>query len=324
VLIEDPAALAARLKAKKIRLHLLALADPGVNEPKGLTALRTITANTGGTLLSESANPAKWAAQVRQLLSAAFPNRLSAEPTRATYLADLASLPDRAVRPWNRTWLKSSATLLAQTTSGEALANVVPLAARHAVGAGEVIATGFTPNLIELTTIAQHSGRPPRDPRFSITWTPASRVGVRIDIKPGGSTVAANSNNLRFTLALAPRDADPALPVQTLAIPQTAPGQYELFIDAPRTPAFATLRMEAQVIDQIALPGRYAPEFDEIGNDYAAMSRLAQQTGGEVITAVRTKPLDLPMPRQALVLTPYLAMVAAGLLALSLIRWRWT
>ena len=43
-------------------------------------------------------------------------------------------------------------------------------------------------------------------------------------------------------------------------------------------------------MDRIAVAGRYAPEFDAIGNDRSAMNQLARRTGGAVIDPAQTSP----------------------------------
>ncbi len=323
--IDRPADLATRLKAKKIRLHLLA-----IGEGTALEALRTITQTTGGSLLTQFSDPAKWSAEVHQLLSAAFPSRLSADPTPATFLADLSKLPARPVAPWNRTWLKESATLLAET---RATTPPAPLAARRTLG-GEVVALAFAPSPEEIEAIAHLIARPPRDPRFTIFWDPASQLKVRIDAAERAATTRPNNgtnnapaylNNLQLTLSIEPQDPidNPQSATRNIPIAQTAPGRYEAAIDSPRVPSFAAIRLGGQTLDRIALPGRYAAEFDQVGNDYDAMHALAARTGGQVIDRTMTKALEIPYPRQEVSLTPMLALMADGLVAVGLIRWRW-
>jgi hypothetical protein len=104
-------------------------------------------------------------------------------------------------------------------------------------------------------------------------------------------------------------------------IPQVAPGRYELTLPAPRTPAFAAVHLD-RVIDRAAIPGRYAPEFDAIGNDYDAMRRLAAQTGGRVIDPAWNKPLDLTFPVHEVPLTPWLTLAGGVVLLAALARWR--
>jgi hypothetical protein len=205
--------------------------------------------------------------------------------------------------------LKPDATELAH---GDAPDGRVPLGARWTVGAdGAVTAFGFTPTPAELEAIATHVARPPRDPRFTVTWDAGARLRVRVD------AAGQPSNGLSLRLELTPTDG----PSSVRDIPQVAPGRYEITLPAPRTPTFGAVRSD-RVIDRAALPGRYAPEFDAIGNDYDAMRRLASQTGGRVIDPAWTKPLDMPFPTREVALTPLLTLAGGVLLVAALVRWR--
>jgi hypothetical protein len=108
----------------------------------------------------------------------------------------------------------------------------------------------------------------------------------------------------------------------SLPIPQTGPGRYELEVPAPRSPGVASVRAEGQVIGRVALAGRYAPEFDAVGNDHAAMQELARRTGGQLIPASRAAPLDIRWPRQSFPLSSLLAAAGAALIAFGLGWWR--
>jgi hypothetical protein len=307
VTIDQPDALAKSLQAKRIRLHLLA-----IGEGRGLETLRGLTSATGGTLRMQF-DPTRWAAEVRQLLTAASPPRLLDTPTTLAFLGDLSALPARTATPWNRTWLKPGGTELAH---GDAQGGV-PLGARWTIGAeGMVAAFGFSPTPAELDAIATRLARPPRDPRFTVTWDAGAKLRVRVDATTSTAS-NANANGLALRLELTPPDGKST----THDIPQTAPGRYEIRLPAPRTPTFAAVRSD-HLIDRAALPGRYAPEFDAIGNDYDAMRRLATQTGGRVIDPAWTKPLDIRFPTRGVALTMWLALAAGLLLAAALARWR--
>jgi hypothetical protein len=206
--------------------------------------------------------------------------------------------------------------VLAQTGAGD---SAVPLAARQSMGAGEVLATAFAPSADELEAIATRLARPPRDPRFTITWTAQSTLVVRADVAPRSES-SADRNGLALTLTIRPESGGEG---QSLAIPQTAPGRYEVTVDAPRVPSFAAVTLAGQALDQTPLPGRYAAEFDAVGNDYDAMKRLAERTRGGVVTSAHASQLTLPTPQAELSLTPHLALASAGLLAMALARWRW-
>src|SRR5205085_8454056 len=123
---------------------------------------------------------------------------------------------------------------------------------------------------------------------------------------------------LRLELA----DAENADRARIMDIPQTAPGRYELTIPAPRARSFATVRHDARVIDRLAVPGRYAAEFDAIGNDYDALRTLARRTGGRLIDRAWNRAIEIPFPRREILLTPFLALASAVSLAVALLRWR--
>ncbi|MDB5320667.1 MAG: hypothetical protein JWN40_2298, partial [Phycisphaerales bacterium] len=305
--IDHPDELAQRLKAKRIRLHLLAIGDG-----RGLEMLRAMTVATGGTLRREL-DPRKWAGEVRRLLAAAWPERLIASAVKVQYEGDLAPLSGREVGPWNRTWLKKGASELAGAThEGER----VPMCARWTVGNGDVIACGFVPSDAELAAMAKRIARPPRDPRFTVGWEAGARLVVRVDAAEEGRYL----NGLALRLELA--DENDAARVSGYDVPQVGPGRYEVSLPAPRVRSFATLRQEGRVVDRVAVAGRYAPEFDAVGNDHAAMRTLAERTGGRVIDPGWVRPIDFPFPKREVALAPWLALGAAGVVGLGLIRWR--
>jgi hypothetical protein len=302
--IDHPAELAQRLKGKKIRLHVLAIGDG-----RGLEALRTMTAATGGTLRREL-DPRKWAGEVRQLLSSAWPERLVTSAANARFSGALSGLGGRAVAPWNRTWLKKGATELVATASRE------PLGAQWGVGNGEVMACGFGVNEKELAAMVGLIARPPRDPRFTVTWEAGSKLGVRVDAAEGGKYL----NDLKLRLEVAGEGS--GAKGEGVAIPQTGPGRYEIRLAAPRERSFATVQRGGTVIDRIAVAGRYAAEFDAVGNDYEALGRLAKRTGGKVIDRARRKPIEIEFPKREMALAPFLGLVGAVVLGLGLVRWR--
>jgi hypothetical protein len=305
--IDRPDELVRRLKEKKIRLHVLAIGDGS-----GLKTLQDMTSATGGTLRRQL-DPAKWATEVRKLLGSAWPKRLIEMPTNVRFINDLAALPPRPVLPWNRIWLKKSASPLAQT---DYAAEQIPLCARWTVGNGEVVACGFAPTPAEIGAIAKLIAKPPRDPRFAITWNAGPNLKVRIDASQAGQYL----NGLALKLDLSEDESPTA--AQIHAIPQTAAGRYELSLPAPRRRTFASIRQANSLIDRIAVAARYAPEFDAIGNNYDALRTLTQRTGGKVIDRSWTKPIDFPFPRRELALAPWLGFFGAVVMALGLARWR--
>jgi len=128
-----------------------------------------------------------------------------------------------------------------------------------------------------------------------------------------------NGSDLHLQLA---RDLEDITAAASIQIPQTAPGEYEIDIDAPRSATFAAVQSNKELLERIAIAGRYAPEFDAIGNDQAAMQQLADRTGGKVILPNQTYAIDFPRPRRPVNLTPLLAMLGAAFIALAIVLWR--
>jgi Ca-activated chloride channel family protein len=306
--IDDPAGLALALKKKNIHLHLLA-----IGEGSGLPALRIIIGATGGTIVSQL-DPQKWTDAIQKLMRAASPKLLGRSPLPIHFLGDLASLQPMTASPWNRTWLKSTAIPLAEAAQDS---ERVVAGARWNVGEGRVLALAFDPGASLANAIAQSAGRPPRDPRYRVTWDNGTRLRVTVDAIEGTRYLNDEKIDLDFS-----EEAESSGVATSMAIPQTGPGRYELSLAAPRSPAFAAVRVGGQTVDRIAVAGRYAPEFDAIGNDAEAMEKLARRTGGQVIPFRQTWPIEFRWPQRPVSLTPVLAMIGGALIALALVRWK--
>ncbi|MGE5612583.1 MAG: hypothetical protein ACM359_25265, partial [Bacillota bacterium] len=159
--------------------------------------------------------------------------------------------------------------------------------------------------------------QPPKDPRFKVVWETGPNVRVTIDAVDGVKYL----NGLALQLELSP-SPPAATSSEQFPIPQTAPGRYQLAIPAPRQPVLATVRHAGRVLDRIAIAGRYAPEFNAIGNNRVAMQELANRTGGAVIPPSQTRPIDFHWPRCEIPLTSYLAVMGFLFLAAGLLHWR--
>jgi hypothetical protein len=157
----------------------------------------------------------------------------------------------------------------------------------------------------------------PTDPRFKVRWTCARSLDVTVDAVDRGSYL--NSQTLTLELL----DPVAATPPASVAIPQVAPGRYALSASAPRTPTIAAVRDAlGRSIGRFAIAGRYAAEFDQIGNDRRNLTNLAKRTGGAVIEPDDTRPLRLSRRRQMISLGAFTAAGGACLIALALIGWR--
>jgi hypothetical protein len=215
---------------------------------------------------------------------------------------------------WNRTWPKSGITPLAEATGpgGERLT----FAGRWNVGDGRAAAAAFAAPAEVATALARTVERPPRDPRLRVTWDAGSKLRVTVDAVDATTYL----NGLKLTIEL---DDGSGTAGRSIALPQTGPGRHELSLDAPRRPTLARLRQDGGLLDARALAGRYAPEFDAVGNDRAGLAALARRTGGGVIEPNTTGRLrDLNRPRRRVPLVPFLATAGAVLVAAGLVRWR--
>lgn len=300
-------AIEKELRERRIRLHLLALGADG----RALEALERLARATGGESIRQL-DPAKWTESVQQLFQQAAPDLLITTTIPVTFLPPL-NLAPRTVSLANRTWLKSDAALLARS---ERDGETIPMSARWNIGAGTVLAAAFQPTSVELESLARQIERPPRDPRFTVNIEPYPELTVSIDATEGEKVL----NELPLTLELT--DLPPTAAGQMHAIPQTAPGRYGLSLPTPTRPSLATVRLGNQILARRALPARYAPEFESIGNNLSNMRELAARTGGAVLPPTQTTPLEFEFAARRVSLTSWAAAVAALLLAAGLIRWR--
>ena len=302
----DAPALAASMRSKRVRLHLLATAEIGPDNP-----VKKLVEVTGGTMLAQ-ADPQRWAASLRDLLRAASPARLREEPLEVRFVGPLSILPSRNAQPSNQVWEKERITALATATSND---GSLTLGALWNLGAGRAAAVGFEPRGEEVEAIAALVASPPRDPRFTVTWDAARVVRVTVDAVDGGRFM----NGLDVVLQW----IDPsgvAEQFESRPIPQVGPGRYEIELPASRTPRLASVRLGDRIIAQRAIAGRYAPEFDAIGTDRAALRALAERTGGRVIEPTDTSPIQFTWPRRRVNLSSILAATGALLVAAGLVH----
>jgi hypothetical protein len=306
--IKNPPALEAALRKKNIHLHLLA-----IENGTALPVLRRIVRNTGGAVVKEL-DPQKWAQGVQQLMREASPKLLGSDPLAVHFEGELSTLPALQAMPWNRTWVKGSAAEVAGGTDGD---KPVPAGARWNIGEGRVLALAFDPGPATVEKLAGVMGRPPHDPRYRVTWETAAVLRVSIDAVDGKQYLNGQSPRLELS-----QEADTSSAVSAHDIPQTGPGHYELKMPAPRTPTFAALRIDGHLIERIAVAGRYAPEFDAVGNDHDAMHQLALQTDGQLIHPRQIWPIDFRWPVKLMDMTSLFAGMGALLMAVGLGWWK--
>ena len=298
--------LAQGLVQRQIRLHLLDTYGKG----RGLNALRELATKSGGQVVQEL-DPGKWVAAARKLAGQAAEDQLRRDQVAVRFSGELSPLASRAVDLWNHTWLKERAAGLAESAAqGER----IPLAARWQQGLGRVAAVAFAPTSAEAEAIARLVEQRPADPRLRVTWDAASMLRVTIDAMDGQTYL----NGLRMELEI----AEEAAAARRVAIPQVAPGRYDLTIESPRRPAVATVWHEGRAEDRTAIAGRYAPEFDAIGNDRATLARLAARTSGRIVEPGSAKPIEFNWPRQRIALMPWLSAAGFLLMGAGLLWWR--
>ncbi len=322
--LPDATQLAAQFQARHLRLWVLAT-GPG----EALESLKLIAQMSGGGVLEASA-VAQWPSTLRRLAEQARGTRLRHDSIRLQFEGDLQSLGERTLTLWQPAWLKSGAAgwafipplenrqigSLSHGPSGppnpeSRNPESRTLAAFWHLGSGQVAAATFAPTPAEAQAMARQIAARPADPRLKVTWTPGRTNRLRVDARDENDYL----NNLNLTLQLGEA---------TVPIPQSAPGQYETTFPAPRRSVIATVLLDGRPLDHLALPARYAPEFDAVGADPAALAELAQRTGGQFLPARPGDPIPFPRPRRPVNLAPWLATLGALFLAAGLLYWRKT
>jgi hypothetical protein len=304
---QDASGLINRLRARQAQVSMLATADPSRSQMPRIVRL------TGGILQTEL-NPVNWADAAKKLARAVVPDRVEQVPVTVSFTDKLASLPPRQMNLWNRTWSRTGATTQASTGSD---AEQIPMAATWHFGSGAVAAAAFPANAAEIDALVKIVEQQPRDPRFNVTHSSSSSLGITVNAADQGKPL----NDQTVSVALSDLGSVTARAIAQ-EIPQTAPGKYEIQLPAPRTTSLATVRVGETVIDRFAVAGRYAPEFNAIGNNRAAMRDLASRTGGAVIQPSQNTRIDFAWPKRKVSLTPWLAIAGAIFVALGLAAWK--
>jgi hypothetical protein len=303
--IDQPVELGAKLKSKKIRVHVLLIDDAGA--VSGKDALQTIVAATGGTFVTERV-PENWLAGMRRLFRAAQPPWVERAALTVNFVGELSTTPVTETPIWNRSWPKANVTRLAEAQVFE---SQVTMAAHWNFGTGNVAAVAFPARerAMEFVRLVE---RPPRDPRFTVSWDIGSSISVAVDAIEN----EAYLNGERFSVDFGIIGSAPH------TVRQRGPGKYALTLSPPIVGNFARLQHGGKILDTVPLPRRYASEFDAVGNDRNALSRLARETGGAVVEPGDTQQLDVRWPRRDVSLISFPATVGAVFIAAGLIRWR--
>ena len=302
--VDHPDELANLLSKKRVRLHVLAIA-----RGSGLELIRRISAHSGGTVFEEF-DPRQWARSMRVLSQAALPPALARRPANVLFENGAKSLGKTTVAVWNRSWLKPDAQRWAAALGANA---EVPMAAYWRVGSGCVAATAFQPDDRETESLASLIAEKPLDPRFSVQLETGGRLHITVDAAEAGRFL----NDLAITLELVGNG-----PKHEAALEQTAPGRYETSVDSPRESQIATLRIGNETIDRFAVAGRYPPEFDAVGNDHAAMAKLAQDSGGKIIWPSDWGRIDFHWPWIETPAGPWICLIGLIFISAGVVQWR--
>ena len=292
--LPDPSTVAQSLIAKKIHLHLLA-----IGHGRALPALQQIASATSGAVI-EQFDPQQWVAGAKLLLRSAMPNRFQ---HRAIEIAP----PPQTISDWNQTWIKPAAKELEKSPEST-------MAARWQFGLGTVTAIAYPATTAHAQSLADDIAAGPNDPRFTVSWTTGRQLKVRVtaidhDQYLNGESIQLEMADLQVT------GEKPAI----TPIPQTAPGLYETTIPAPRSSQFITIRNRSKLLKRFAIAGRYAREFDAIGNDRENLRALADRTGGAVINPGPVQPIQFNWPTRQTDLMPEFAFAGFALISAGLI-----
>jgi hypothetical protein len=275
-----------------------------IGHGEGATALAELAGATGGSVVEEL-DATKWAQAARELLRSAMPDRLSREKVDVVYAGALSSLSRAGVSPWNRVWLKEGATVLASGAGN-------PMAAQWQMGEGRVAGMAYRADVNDVERLAERVAVKPRDPRFTVNWTEGARLHISVDAMDGGKFM--NEERMEAEIS------GPVL--EKRRVEQTGPGRYEAEMEAPREAEVVSIRDGEKVLERFAVAGRYAREFDAIGNDRKTLGELAKRTGGAVIEVGDAGPIDFRWPVREIFLSPWLASLGAVLIGAGLVGWR--
>jgi hypothetical protein len=256
-------------------------------------ALLELSTRTGGSFVVANAIenlPAALTTQINAALAAtAVPGEWNLAPT-----GELAGL--RAVsRGYFKGYTRTDARVLARVDSSSAgVAGGLtddPLIAVRPLGLGRIFSVAADVPDDFAAAVAERVTTLTTDPRFSVIWNDdADEVRVRaVDYTNTNHTsnTASPINGLIIELMQSSVEA-PVL------LAQIAPGEYSAPVQRLTESSLLTIRHEHHIIARRALAGRYAKEFDYIGNNMPVLRALASQTGGRVILPGDNTPIDFP------------------------------
>lgn len=301
----DEEKLVAQLKKADIHLNLLAI---GQGEAMGV--LRRAALRTGGSVVEEF-DPGRWVGSAGEWLRGAMAREMEHGQVRMQWIGP-GRWANQNLGAWNRTWLKAGANLWGLAEREE---DRIPLVAQWQVGLGKVASMAFAAMAEDVEEVAKQVAQPPKDPVWQVDWKMGGKMDVIVE-SAGGSFI--NDAKLMLRMVMPDGQGDERL----IPIPQTAPGRYELSLEPPRSPVYATVEMDGRVLDRRALAGRYAEEFSAIGNNMAKLHELAERSGGRVIGPGDHQRLNLTGPARVRPLRSLLISIGAIMLMVAAVLWR--
>jgi hypothetical protein len=170
--------------------------------------------------------------------------------------------------------------------------------------------------------LVKRSTRPPEDPNRQISvGVEGDQARIRLDAQTGAE--ASERRYLNF-LPTSATLTDPRGNNQQVPMPQVAPGRYEALVpvadDGTYTLNVSQTNADSSVANQsggFVVP--YSPEYRVLGVNDAMLERLAQRTGGRVISDPSQAFVhDLPSMAAPRELWPWLLAAAALLFVLDI------
>jgi hypothetical protein len=186
------------------------------------------------------------------------------------------------------------------------------MGARWRVGDGVVAALAFPADAEVVSILARGVAAQVRDPRFTVKWTGESTLHLSVDAIDHG--VFLNDQAMWAQVSGANK--------QKVLLEQTAPGRYEVSIGRDRSSEIVTIRLGDRMIERFAVAGRYAAEFERIGNDRGKLKLLADRSGGRVIEPGQREPIKFHRAARKISLDLWAGLGGALGLAVGAILWK--
>jgi hypothetical protein len=183
-----------------------------------------------------------------------------------------------------------------------------PAAAAWQAGSGRVVAVSAMLNGNDFAELVGPFVQMATDPRFVAEWNDGSDTLTVTAMENGrpmnGLHVACERGGASFPLS------------------QISPGVYQANVERSGEASIAILKVDEATVGRVRVAGRYAKEFDLIGNDRAALAELAKRTGGAVVEADDNRPIPFPRRTKSLPIRTGLAGMAAvvGLITVFVLR----